>query len=537
MEQSRAKRKAELRVANSIHDSLQMESTYIFDLQARDTKEQERLYEADVYMFIPSSLGVDSSNYSSDAFFRHLTSYFRIRTPSSTEWERAKPRDFRLRSLERYLAVHLETFERRKLAPRAVQEVKIFGNFVHTRLKKLEKRARKLGRTGAEQRAERVADTLRGLRHWVAILWAFRKRYVRELREKPLLIEHDVRRSLLLCDEYLSFRLELILIRVEEALPELTSPLGEILSRETEYRKAHDILCLEESPSGGKVFEAYTYRLGLLKKYMAEALYLKQSGAKKDHLYRNGVAAFGAACAATFAGLAEHQRLQYLTGNDSGVRLGVLIALAVVAYVFKDRIKDLTKEYFNNVIKALLPDRRWAVFYPFYDESGRKQKVDLGFVQEYVRFLKSPPEEVRYLRTFEKRRDIDPRRNEMVLHFSRRFDFNLRPYGQSDDVRYLKNVLRIDFAEFLHKLDNPTKPVRYYSLEEGAKLASAPKVYHINIVIRYRTTFGGAEAPEARRTDYERLRLVLNKRGLVRLEKVIKGGRLAHLEQLSGDSR
>ena len=42
----------------------------------------------------------------------------------------------------------------------------------------------------------------------------------------------------------------------------------------------------------------------------------------------------GAGLAATFAGLAEHQRLQYVTGDDSGFRLAVLILVAVVAYIF-----------------------------------------------------------------------------------------------------------------------------------------------------------------------------------------------------------
>ena len=90
----------------------------------------------------------------------------------------------------------------------------------------------------------------------------------------------------------------------------------------------------------------------------------------------------------------------------------------------------------------------------------------------------------------------------------------------------LKNVHRIDISPFLSKLDNPTVPISYFDSDGSAMTAQAPKVYHINIVIRYEVKFGEGDA--SRRVDYERYRLVVNKNGIVRMEKVVDMGRLGY---------
>ena len=521
----RSRKKAELRVRNSQHDRLQMESILTFDLKPIGDEEDYRRYEVDTYFYIPTSIGINNSSYPPSSFFRHFTSYFRIRTPKLSQWVSCEPSDFRMPALEDYLDSHMETFERKRLGPRVVQEIKLFGNLIHTEMKSLEKRCKRKG-----GRSEYLKELVRIHK----VIWAFRDVYATQLREQPLLLGHEIRRVLRLTDEYISYRLEVIDIRIMKAVPDWSEKIEGWLQRETAYREKTEMLSLHQADETNRTFEAYTYRLGLLKKYLAEVLYLKTESAKKDHLYRNAVAAFGAGLAATFAGWAEHNRIQYLTGNDSGIRLTVLIGIAVVAYVFKDRIKDLSKEYFNNRLKARLPDRRWALQYPFVHRDGSKGNIELGFAQEYVRYLKAAPEEIQYLRTIEKKRDLDPKRRDEVLHLARRFDFSLRSQEEKDDIRYLKNVVRIDFASFLAKLDNPSKTVHYYGGEDGNRVTSAPKVYHVNVLCRYRTVFGGEEAPMRVRTDYERLRVVLDKNGIVRIENVIRGGELAHVDEVAG---
>lgn len=315
---------------------------------------------------------------------------------------------------------------------------------------------------------------------------------------------------------------------------ELQERVEELLRAELLYRQTHNMLRLDNSSDQTRRLELYTYRLGLLKKYISEVLFLQVTSAKKDLLYRNAAAAVGAGIAATFWGFAEQQRLQYLRGDDSTFRLAILILAAVIAYIFKDRIKELTREFFNERLKHKLPDHRVTLAYPYVERSGEKRTADIGVAQEFMRYLKddSLPPEVLYLRNIDHRSDIDPGRNEVVLHYSRQMDFRLRAAADRADFRYIKQVMRYDFSEFLAKLDDPAKAMHYYDLEEGPRVTQAPKVYHVNILFRYETLFGGEERPLRRRVDFERIRVILNKRGIVRLETVVPGGELAHLEEV-----
>ena len=346
------------------------------------------------------------------------------------------------------------------------------------------------------------------------------------------------RSGLLLCDrnrfkltdEYLSYRLELVLLKAQEALGSESGVFRDFLAREMKYRKRNGILVLGEKEENPVPFEAYTYRLSLLKKYMGEALFLNTKSIKKDALYKNYAAAVGAGLAATVAGLAEHQRAQYYTGQDSSLRIALLIGMAVLAYMFKDRVKDLSKEYFNTRLKQKLPDNFVALSHTSYTAKGRSKIRDLGTVSEYLRFLTEVPADVAYLRTLNQKPTNDPERRESILHVGRKFTFELRSKKHRKLFPLLKNVHRIDISPFLSKLDNPSTPISFVDELGEARTVQAPKVYHINAVLRYETRFGAGS--QTRYVDYERVRLIINKNGIVRLERVLERGRLGYEEEV-----
>lgn len=523
----------DLRISTSIHDQQQLEVSTTFNLEPYPG-EQRRCYKSDVYMFIPTNIGVNSSTYGSDEFFRHRTNYFRLRTPRIKPWLEDPPEHFSLESAENYFAGHLLTSNRARFGPAVVEEAKLFGNFMHTRLKKLEKRARQAQGKPLKRRLQVLAHVRERLLHCLGLLERYRDRYIRRPEREGLLAENQVRGALKLTDEYISYRLEVILINIradavvdDPALAELALKL---LKEELDYRRERGYLVLQKGESERGRLEVYTYRLGLLKKFVSETLFLELGGAKRDHLYRNGAAAVGAALAAFVAGLAERHRAQYSTGHDTGWRFWLLIAMAVAAYVFKDRVKDLTKEYFNTRLKHRLPDFRVSLTYKRVDPQGVKKKFLLGWAQEYIRYLKEAeaPPDVVYLRALEKRAETDPGRNEVLLHLARQFDFESFPPDLG--TGFVKNVMRHDFSEFLAKLDDPSKSINFYDPGEGACRTQAPKVYHINLLMRHSVHIFDDKGPVRVKVSLERLRLVLNKKGLVRLETVVPMGEMHYQE-------
>ena len=522
-QEEKVKKRSVLRVHHSIHDRVQMETNYTFDLRPRSEEEQQREFKVDFYLYLPNSVGVNSSNFDSEDFFRHTTSYLRVRAPLYHHLRTIEPADFRFDSADEYIRNHLSTIKRARLSGKVVQDVKLFGNFLYTEFKKLRSAlSHKRKRLTAKEMDELGANIL----HRTELLWAYRERYLKPIRDERYLVDDEVVRAFTLTDEYLSYRLELVLLKAKEVIPNYDGSAQEWLEKEVDYRSAHDMLILSEETKNSVGFEAYTYRLGLLKKYLGEVLFLKLTSNRKDHIYRNYAAAIGAGLAATVAGLAEHQRVQYLTGNDSGLRLAFLIGVAVVAYIFKDRVKDLSKEYLSSRMKEKLPDLSFALSHESYSPNGKLKVRELGETSEFFRFTKAPPPDVTYLRTLGQVRTSDPARREHVIHVGRRFQLGLWSKKHRKLFPLLKNVLRLDITPFLSKLDNPTMPINFVGNDGSTKTVQAPKVYHINVVMRYEVKFGTAE--QKRLVDYERFRLVVNKNGIARLERIVKQGRLAY---------
>lgn len=517
------KKRKEIRVHHSVHDRLQVESNLTFDLRPRSEEEKYRDFKVDMYLYLPLSMGVNSSTFVSDEYFRHTTSYFRVRTPLYNHLRSLEPKDFSFDSVEEYFAGNLSSIERSRLRGKVVQDVKLFGNFLYTELKKLRGAFSGKKRGLKESRRQEMAETLI---HRTELLWAFRERYVKPIRQERYLVDDEVARAFYLTDEYLSYRLELVLLKANEVVKQEAARWDGYLRREIAYRTERKLLVLGQNGKESVAFEAYTYRLGLLKKYLGEVLFLQLTSNKKDNLYRNYAAAVGAGIAATIAGLAEQQRVQYMTGNDSGVRLAILIGIAVVAYIFKDRVKDLSKEYFNTRLKERLPDQRFAIAHRSFDNEGQEKTRNLGTVSEYFRFLRKIPSDVAYLRTLGQMTTNDPERRENVVHIGRRLRFGLRSKQHRRMFPLVKNVLRIDISPFLSKLDNPTMPVSFVGEEGLSTTVQAPKVYHLNMVVRYEVGFD-TESGE-RLVDYERFRLIVNKNGIVRLERLLELGRLGY---------
>ncbi len=503
-----------------------MESNITFDLRPTQSEETDRRFKIDLYLYVPFSVGLNSSNFNGDEFFRHWTSYYRVRAPQFHHLRILPPDKLRFDSAEAYFREHLCSLERNRLGPKVVQDARLFGNFLYTDLKKIKSG---LPKKKKESKPEYRRAAAEALIHRIELMWTIRMRYLKPIRAGSVLVDEEVQRAFFLTDEYLSYRAEIVLIRAVEALPEHAEELKTLLAKEISYREKHGLLVLERGEQESRTFELYTYRLGLLKKFLGEALFLQLRSAKKDTLYRNYAAAIGAGLAATVAGLAEHQRLQYLTGNDSGLRLAFLIGVAVVAYIFKDRVKDLTKEYFNSRLREKLPDQRHILAHQSVTAEGASERRDLGVASEYFRFLKDVPPDVEYLRTLSQRKTTDPVRREHVLHLARRFDFHLGSETHGKLFPLLKNVVRLDISPFLNKLGDPTIPVRFYGQSTSGKSVQAPKVYHLNAIFRYETVLG--TEPRKVRVDYEKFRVVFNKNGIVRLERVIPAGRFAYREK------
>lgn len=532
----------------TIHTAQQFELTFDYRLYDRNQPTRQR-YTVDSYFFIPRSMGINASNYSREQFYGDLTHYLRLQTPEQLNLEQADT--WSLPQANRYFEVHLIDRARRQLRGAVIQEVRLFGCSVDHQLRRVRLNLRRLLDGSPQNLARRLRHPERHLQHVLSIFAAFRSQYIGKLKYQTYLVDDEVKRTFLLVDEYLSYRLEAVLSQLHELLrpidlPEVVSFQELIhwtLVSEMEYRNSEKLLNLnKDSPES--LQETYYYRLGLLKKHVSEVLYLQINNLRQDRLYRNLIAAAGAALAAFWAGLIDLQRFYWVQqangqSSESGhtdfaLRFFLFVILGVIAYIFKDRIKELTREYFFERLKQYLPDYEYDISYDHYPpETGQAQAIKVGSSRQFMRFLKKTavPPEIAYIREWGHPNKLEPERLETIMHFSKTLVFeNAQLREQLPSLRVVRDLLRFNISAFLSRMDQPSKKLRYFDATKGFSQMKAPKVYHLNLVLQYTLQDFRQEQWMDRQYEFEHLRLVLNKKGIVRIEQLLPRGELAYRE-------
>jgi hypothetical protein len=231
---------------------------------------------------------------------------------------------------------------------------------------------------------------------------------------------------------------------------------------------------------------------------------------KADRFVRNGVGAVGAALAAIWALAAQ---IPATFAQASGMTQTLLLALPVVAYVMKDRIKALT----NEVLIAKL--RR-------YDHTAwlggpGLRSVGLGMlharIREVMRFLDSTavPPDVRTMRAAHRTVQGAESTIEEVIHYRKVIEVNAQ--RETPGHYWVRDILRLNVRHFLVRLDDVLDRIAFFDAA-GARFASAdvPKVYHLNAVVRLSRRTAEGKGYER----LERMRIVLDKTGIVRTEHV-----------------
>ena len=472
-------------------------------------------------MFFPSHLNINESTYPVENFYGDLTHLLRVRTP--------RPKDQPTPRLD-----HDRPSSR---------EIRLFGCRMFSVLQHLQEQwdlalASESSKEGLN--SEQVAQFSVDLESVHKALRDFRERYLWG-EESSTRIDNgqsDIRQSILLVDELLSYHFEQVIIQILRYPPDssevaqlLQNQLEAVLVGELAYR-AQNIsprtgISSDQSQHASEVEMALTherlsYRLGIVKRYVFDILFVEGRRHRRDYLYRNIAAGVGAALAALFATIANIQIVRMLMNRDEGyLKIFLVMLLGTVAYVFKDRIKEITKDFIFARIGHKLPDYERHLHYKLSNSNNQNIRCRLGNSKEFARYLdrENIPPDILTARNQGHRTDLDPDRSEDVLHYNKQLEF--LPAKQLDQelerasIHALIYILRLNVSEFLVKLHDPTQSKYFFDLQTGIHKVDMPRVYHLNIVFRHTCVINGN-----RQTQYERIRLILNKTGIQRLEAV-----------------
>jgi hypothetical protein len=473
------------------------------------------VHDLELYLFIPRNVGLRAANYPSADFYNDLTTYLRLDMPAlDLEDLRAG-----VCSPLRDLHVHLAELAQAGANPAQVAvAVKLFGHELTETVHRERVRLLRVIREGTGDLAWRGELSV-GIGELVAASRAALGR----LREAgrglaPFRrVAPDVWDVFEETDEYASLVLDDTLATLAHELcarPDVFDGSGWIVhvrdvlssyaASEAAYRRAQGFVNLD--PSSGANREYFLYRRSLLKKAVQQALWVETRRRKADRYVRNAAAMVAAGLAATWALIAQlPARFMSLSASMQVL----MFVVPVIAYVAKDRIKELTKEWLI---------RRLDTFDQETELVG-SQLVGAGLgslhgcLREKVRFIDRAPEDVLAVRRRSRWIAGSSIGAESVLLYRRTLEIaaplNARPRGR--DQLALRQIIRLNLRHFMTRLDEREQLVRHYEPSAGGfATRELAKVYHLNVVAR----IGGSGAGG----HLERWRVVFSRAGIERIE-------------------
>ena len=489
-----------------VHDSSHVE--FKLDYAHQPGRQRSR-YRAEAYFFIPKSLGINPYTYSANNFYTDIQAYIRFKAPALA-LDALKGGD------EPLLARIRELLEAARggaatagLHNQLVVELKLLGCIVRSNIRDQVAlmRSRLEGANG-------ILDVEATATHLISDARKATKRF-RKLRGRFVdgSVPESVSRAFLNVDEFISLVVESHLTDLVHAidgagagerLSEVRAAACQLIVAEAQHRAAAGYRSVVDATGSN---EHFLFRRGTLKKFVTSALWLEIDRSRPGRGASQLAAAIAAGSAMAFAAVATMLSTQWYAINSWG-----FIAIAVVTYMFKDRIKDLLKAYFSRRMTSWLADFSVQIRDPVSQQT-------LGRCKEAASYLRPGdiPAKVhaaRYQEAASRASDASP---EEVLKYEKLIELDgERLIEHLHQERYdIHDIIRFDLGQILPRTDDPLSRVAIYDEQnDRVKMREFAKVYHLNVVLVL-------QADHLSQADQivRRIRIVFNRRGILRLEE------------------
>ena len=499
----------------AVHDRYQLELKLGYPLAPG----KQTRYLIDTYLFLPASLGINSSSYTSRDFYRDIQTYIRMKTPSFLVEQILAAPDSPLRRCEMLLGAEGGEHPAPGLKQADEQLLRDSFRVLRAVLKSSFRRALaplQHPPTSGDDIGARLGARLATLIEQADEL----ERRYRDLG--PQLIRAgasaDLLRSYHLADESISVLIEELLLQLHELVKidyaqRLPKPahmqwqrqLRQRAQAEIDYRRVRGY----PSVLGPQNSEELLQRLSVLKKYTSSVLWLSTSTRREGGTLEQVLFASAAGVSMVFATLVAF----YAQSIYGQLSIPVFLVL-VIAYMFKDRIKELGRAFSTHILSRRLYDYRTSI----QTQDGER---DLGYVREKMIHVRPQGRERTVPPAVMAARQNDPHyepelfgRPEVVVHYAKQVTL------RKDAFRYLaedgllisaiNDITRLDIRSFLRKMDNPYED-RLVLRDDKVERVRCLRTYPLNLI----SVFGAEDGA----TTCERTLVVLNRKGIVRIEQ------------------
>ena len=479
-----------------IHDKFSFEIKLNYNL---DNLNKTALYKINTFIFIPESLDINRNTYEKQDFYNSLKTYIRLKTPvylmrnivSENDSPYSKLKQSFVNVINQFSEKSLENYEYYIRMFCSISKSSIRDSVTHIRKSDIDDRNMFLIKNFISE-VSMIVKKYRNLENIIN---------VSTLSHKNFLIYK-------FGDEYLSNIVEIYLYKFLEIIRkkkldnflEIKHEILNLIKEDIAYRKEKGYVTIPNENSNN---EELLYRRSILKKYIDNKLFLNTRYSKEGNIAEQLVFSIAAGFAMVFATM-----IAFISKIKFGDLSTQFFFILIVSYMLKDRIKELSRMYFNIKIRNMFFDHKTKIY-------NDKKKV-IGISKESLDFIKESKisSEIKTIRNKNNSTEIENESvKENILLYRKHVEIlpkKLRKAYHNFDFGGINDISRFNIEKFLQKMDNPYKKLFVTQNDEFIKI-KGNRVYHLNMVIQY---------VMSNEVFYKRFRIVLNRSGIKRIEKV-----------------
>ncbi len=484
------------RPAWRIHDRTHLE--FAVDYQV-DPGARSNAYEWEAFFFVPESLRLDGKTYDKQDIYADLQSYVRFAVPTVSFGALAgEPLD----ELRQVMAVGDREAQMR--------ELRLYACLVRA----AGVQARRIITEALEGDSDARATALAAAARMVTDA----RRITSGLRDLLATVPPDddtLRTAASWVDEDVSRLMETLLGSLSVRLTKADAPAGlrqsvvDAAVAEARYRSEQGLDGVGRVGIDKRDVEHLEFRRHVLKRFTSSVLWLRPEVREGARMVLEVLYALAAGVAMAFAVAAA-----IWNGNPMATdseRIWRWSAIAVLAYMGKDRIKASLQSIFSRVVSRHFPDRRWRI-------RDRERGIVLGKVDEQSAFVPwaELPEPVLAKRRSTRKHPLEEQaRPERVLWHRKLVRLSAEHVAEADRrFHALTEIFRLDMRRWLAHTDDPKRKITFADPLEGRVCSAvAPRVYNIGVVYRLRRQ-GEERAP------WRRIRVVVSRKGIRRIDHI-----------------
>lgn len=277
-------------------------------------------------------------------------------------------------------------------------------------------------------------------------------------------------------------------------------PMVSVLMDENkQYAQQHGYMLPEQNSKDDNA--QFVYHAGQLKKYMESHLYLPTHKRRNAVFLEQVVFSLAAGLSMVFATVISFA-FQQTYGNFT---LPFFMAL-VISYMFKDRIKELVRNYFANRLSSKIFEYRINI---------NVDDMKLGWCKEGVDFLTSQKTNPHSLKVRNRHSPLVIGRGteEQIVFYRKKIHLNRKAVGKMSayPLQGVHDIIRYNLYEYMRKMDNPQVPLCVNHGDGEMEEVQGNKVYYLNFVFRLK---------DAHNKLYRRYRACLSRVGILNIEEI-----------------